>query len=426
VLGRILFLLSLSLACPAQTPGPGEPLKIGMSAAFQGPSRALGIELYRGAQAYFTRLNRAGGIDGHPIQLVVRNDGYNPAPALLNTIELVRKEKVLLLFGYAGTPTVTRVLPLLKGGFAKSPLMMFPFTGAQPQRMAPYDDICFNLRASYREETAGLVEHLYSAGCQKTGIFYQCDAYGRSGWEGVRRALASRNLKIGAEATYRRGSKYEASYAEQVKILREAGVDHIICVGTYAPCAGLIRDARNQDWNVPIANLSFVSSESLLGLLLKEGEETGRDYTKYLVNSQVVPTYQDTRLAAVREYRQAMDANPPMPDPVLLGDNPEYTPLRYSFVSFEGYLCARLLSEILRRSGPPYDLEHISQAAESIQSLDLGLESTINFGPGQHQGLHTVYFTRVEGAQFVPVSNWRAVVSLKKASRGSSARNLKL
>lgn len=415
----LFILLLLAWSCAAQPLRPGEPLRIGMSAAFQGPSRALGIELYRGAQVYFRKLNAAGGVNGHPIELVVRNDGYNPGPAVLNTIELVNQQKVLLLFGYVGTPTVTRVLPLLKGGFERSQLLMFPFTGAQPQRMPPYQDLCFNLRASYREETAGLIDHLYNAGCHKTGIFYQCDAYGRSGWEGTRRALTDRKLKLGAEATYRRGSKYDDSYAAQVKILRDAGVDHVICVGTYAPCAGFIRDARNQGWNVPIANVSFVSSESMLALLLREGQKTGRDYTRYLVNSQVVPTYQDTRLAAVREYRQAMDGGAPMPDATLVGaGGPEYQPLRYSFVSFEGYLCAKLLAEILRRSGPAYDQQHILRAAESIHNFNLGLESNVSFGSQQHQGLHTVYFTRVQGDQFVPLSNWKAVVSaLKVAGR---------
>lgn len=399
--------------------GWAQPLRIGMSAAFQGPSRALGIELYRGAQAYFRKVNAAGGIQGRPIELVVRNDGYNPGPALLNTIDLVEQQKVLFLFGYVGTPTVTRVLPLLKGGFQHPQLLMFPLTGAQPQRMAPYEELCFNLRASYREETAGLVDHLYNAGCQKTGIFYQCDAYGRSGWEGTRRALSERKRKLGAEATYRRGSKYEDSYAAQVKILRDAGVDHVICVGTYAPCAGFIRDARNQGWNVPIANVSFVSSESMLALLLKESKKTGRDYTRYLVNSQVVPTYHDIRLPAVREYRQAMDAGAPMPDAALLGTSaPEYQPLRYSFVSFEGYLCARLQVEILRRSAPDYSLEHLRKAAESIHEFNLGLESPVHFSRDQHQGLHTVYFTRVQGDQFVPLSNWKAVLSaLKVAER---------
>lgn len=418
----VIFLL-LTWICAAQPPAPslkpGEPLRVGMSAAFQGPSRALGIELYRGAQAYFGKLNAAGGVNGHPIELVVRNDGYNPGPAVLNTIELVNQQKVKVLFGYVGTPTVTRVLPLLKGGFERSHLLMFPFTGAEPQRMPPYQDLCFNLRASYREETAGLIDHLYSAGCRKTGIFYQCDAYGRSGWEGTRRALSERKLKLGAEATYRRGSKYEDSYATQVKILRDAGVDHVICVGTYAPCAAFIREARNQGWNVPIANVSFVSSESMLALLLKEGQRTGRDYTRYLVNSQVVPTYHDTRLAAVREYRQAMDAGAPMPDASLIGaSGAEYQPLRYSFVSFEGYLCAKLLAEILRRSGPDYQQQHILKAAESIRDFNLGLESTVSFSSQQHQGLHTVYFTRVQGDQFVPLSNWKAVVSaLKMAGR---------
>ncbi|MBN9413889.1 MAG: ABC transporter substrate-binding protein [Candidatus Eremiobacteraeota bacterium] len=412
----LLFFLLLVWNCAAQS-RPGEPLRIGMSAAFQGPSRALGIELYRGAQAYFQKVNAAGGVHGRPIQLVVRNDGYNPGPAVLNTIDLVHQEKVLFLFGYVGTPTVTRVLPLLKGGFPRQQLLMFPLTGAQPQRMPPYEELCFNLRASYREETAGLIDHLYNAGCHKTGIFYQCDAYGRSGWEGTRRALTERKLKLGAEATYRRGSKYEDSYAAQVKILRDAGVDHVICVGTYAPCAGFIRDARDQGWKIPIANVSFVSSESMLALLLKESKKTGRDYTRYLVNSQVVPTYHDIRLPAVREYRQAMDAGAPVPDPALLGAGADYQPLRYSFVSFEGYLCAKMLVEILRRSAPDYDQPNIRRAAESIHDFPLGLESPVSFSKQQHQGLHTVYFTRVQGDQFVPLSNWKAVLSAQKVAR---------
>ncbi|MYA40788.1 MAG: ABC transporter substrate-binding protein, partial [Gemmatimonadetes bacterium] len=42
---------------------------LGMSAAFSGPSRGLGIELYRGAYAYFNHVNRAGGIGGRKIVL---------------------------------------------------------------------------------------------------------------------------------------------------------------------------------------------------------------------------------------------------------------------------------------------------------------------------------------------------------------------
>jgi hypothetical protein len=41
-----------------------EDLVVGMSAAFTGPSRGLGIELYRGSQAYFESVNAHGGVHG--------------------------------------------------------------------------------------------------------------------------------------------------------------------------------------------------------------------------------------------------------------------------------------------------------------------------------------------------------------------------
>ena len=49
----------------AEDAGPGltdTEITLGMSAAFSGPSRGLGIELYRGAMAYFTHVNRMGGV----------------------------------------------------------------------------------------------------------------------------------------------------------------------------------------------------------------------------------------------------------------------------------------------------------------------------------------------------------------------------
>src|SRR5947209_7963762 len=44
----------------AARPARADDLVIGMSAAFTGPSRALGIEFYRGAMACFAEVNRQG------------------------------------------------------------------------------------------------------------------------------------------------------------------------------------------------------------------------------------------------------------------------------------------------------------------------------------------------------------------------------
>src|SRR4051794_10899432 len=66
----------------------GDDVVVGMSAAFTGPSRGLGIELYRGAAACFADANANGGVNGHKIRLVARDDGYDPGPALSNTLKL--------------------------------------------------------------------------------------------------------------------------------------------------------------------------------------------------------------------------------------------------------------------------------------------------------------------------------------------------
>src|SRR5579883_2793262 len=107
--------VSVIVLLAAATPAAGGgDITVGMSAAFTGPSGGLGAELYRGAAAYFESVNQTGGVSGRAIRFVAYDDGYDPTRAIKNTVRLVEQDKADLLFGYVGTPTVTRVLPLLK------------------------------------------------------------------------------------------------------------------------------------------------------------------------------------------------------------------------------------------------------------------------------------------------------------------------
>jgi ABC-type branched-subunit amino acid transport system substrate-binding protein len=219
----------------------------------------------------------------------------------------------------------------------------------------------------------------------------------------VRTALAKHGLKMAGEATYRRGAAHSESMSRQVEILRAADPDAIICIGAYAACAAFIRDARDARWEVPIANVSFVGSENLLALLAEDRKATGRDYTRDLINSQVVPTYDRTDLPAVAAYRALMAKHNPQP-PAHLAEA-DYQPLPYSFVSLEGFLNARFLVEVLQRMGPKLDRARLKEAAESLHNVDLGIDHPVTFSPARHQGLDTVYYTIVESNSFFQVGN---------------------
>ena len=385
-------------------------IRIGMSAAFRGAAAGLGAELYRGAQAYYSEINARGGIFGRPISVVALDDSYNPEPCIRNTIQLLDREKVFFLSNYVGTPTLTRALPVIKQYADQNVVLVGNFTGAQPQREAPYVDQVFNVRASYRQEMQALVERFWQAGARRFGVYYQVDAYGRSGTDGVARALAARDARIVAEATYVRNATFDEDMGIAVTALREAGCDVVLCTGAYQGCAAFVRSARDAGFAVPISNVSFVGSDAMLALLVKHGRAKGRDYTRGLINSQVVPSYDDTTLPGVAEYRALMDKhNPPVPEAIR---DAQYAPQKYSFISLEGYVNARVITEALKRAGANAGRPGFRQALESLRGLDLGIGAPLTFTPERHQGLDSVYFTRVDSDHWVPIVDWSAAVKV--------------
>jgi ABC-type branched-subunit amino acid transport system substrate-binding protein len=399
---------------PAEAPVAGVPgvtareIRIGMSAAFKGTAAGLGTEFYRGAQAYYDEVNARGGVHGRLLTVVGLDDHYEPLPCVKNTIQLLEKESVFFLSNYVGTPTLTRALPVLRRYADQHVVLVGNFTGAQPQREAPYVDQVFNIRASYRQEMAALVDRFWQLGARQIGVYSQADAYGRSGTDGVTRALAARGARVAAETTYQRGARFEDDMTPAVNALRQAGADAVLCTGAYQGCGAFVRTARDLGWNVPISNVSFVGSDAMLRLLVQHGHATGRDYTRALVNSQVVPSYDDVTLPGVVEYRALMERhNPALP--AALRDE-RYTPQRFSFISLEGYVNARVTVEALRRAGPSPTRAGLRQALESLRGFDLGIGAALTFAPERHQGLDSVYFTRVEGERWVPITDWSSAV----------------
>ena len=85
----------------------------------------------------------------------------------------------------------------------------------------------------------------------------------------------------------------------------------------------------------------------------------------------------------------------------------EYQPLAYSYVSFEGFLNAKLLVEVLKKMDGKIDRQGLKKAVESIKDLDLGIDVPVSFGPDRHQGLNAVYFTTVEKGRFVRLTDWK-------------------
>jgi branched-chain amino acid transport system substrate-binding protein len=343
------------LAAQAEEGVTDREVLVGQFAALSGPASQLGLRMQAGIKAYFTAVNAAGGINGRNLKLVSRDDGYEPTRAAEAVKALIREDKVFALIGSVGTPTGLAAAPILSE--ERVPLVGM-FTGAQALR-EPFNRQIFHVRASYFDETERIVQHLTTLGVKKIAVFYQNDAYGKAGLEGVERALAKRQLKPAATATVERNT---IDVAKALDSIIAAQPEAVVQIGAYKAVAAFIKQARAKGYGGQFFNVSFVGSKAL-------ADELG-DVGQGVVISQVVPFPYTPASAIVREYQQHM---------LAAGDK------EFDFSSMEGYLTARVFAEGLRKAGRNPTRDSLIAGLESIRDLDMG-GFTISFSPKNHQG----------------------------------------
>ncbi len=416
--------LCLLLCLWAQAALAGGELIFGMWAAFSGPARGLGMEYHRGLLAAFEQVNAQGGAGGWRLSLSPRDDAYDPATAMRNTIAFVEQDRVFALLGYVGTPTTARVLPLVRHYRTSSMLLLFPLTGADMLRSQANRQGVYNLRASYLEETHNLVAALYASGRRRMAVFHQADVYGRNGWDGVRRALAARGLRIVSEATYRRGAGFGQDFRREVEMIRKGRPDAVVTVGTAPACAAFVRDLRGAGYSGVAATLSFADADNIARFLLSQEKQSRRNLLSGLVFSQAVPCYEDARLPAARAYREAMSRLKATRPPQLTPD--EYVPHRLSFVGFEGFLAGMALSEAVARMGDAPSRQRLREAFLSLGPVDLGLDAKVDLRSGPGQGLRRTYLTVFQDGRFKgvdcidPKLAWRGPVPVPHLAGGDA------
>jgi ABC-type branched-subunit amino acid transport system substrate-binding protein len=220
-----------------------------------------------------------------------------------------------------------------------------PVTGAMSLR-EPFHRNVFHLRASYNDETELIVKELTHLGLRKIAVFYQNDAYGKAGLDGVTLALSKRGLMPSALATVERNS---SDVSAAVKTIVATQPHAVVQVSAYQSCAAFIRAARKAGYGGTFYNVSFVGAQAL-------ADELGKDGVGVVI-SQVIPSPYSMTNAITRDFNEAARKSK--------------STTRANYSSAEGFLAARMLVEGLRRSPGKPSREGLIAGLESLdQSLD--------------------------------------------------------
>ena len=124
----------------------------------------------------------------------------------------------------------------------------------------------------------------------------------------------------------------------------------------------------------------------MLKLLTTVSNKSDKDYSVNIINSEVVPNYNDITLEIVNEYRKYNQ--------------------NYNFIGLEGFINAKLVVEVLNRMGDNIERSNLKRTVESIRDYDIGLSHKISFLPNKHQASDSVYYNMVMNGNWVPIESW--------------------
>jgi branched-chain amino acid transport system substrate-binding protein len=355
-------LLAFSGIACAEPGVTADSVILGQSTAMSGPLAELGNDLITGARAYFDRLNAQGGVAGRKIKIITKDDAYEIPKTVANVKALVENDKVFMLFNTFGTPNNEAVLPFVTEHGVP---LLAPYSGASSIRK-PEFTTAYHVRASYADEGEKIIEHLALLGFTKIAVVYQNNAFGKEALAGVQAAMTKRNMKPVSLATVENSATDAAAAAKTIAVTEPAAV--IACTAG-KPTAEFIKNYNLLRKGTSYYTLSVMGTQTSVKALGPDGAG--------VVVSQVVPYPWSLDAPIIKEYQQAM---------ALIGAKD------YSFVSFEGFIDAKVFTEALRRAGKDLTRKKFLAAMASLKDYDLG-GFNVSYADGSHSGSHLVQLT---------------------------------
>lgn len=319
---------------------------------------------------------------GKKLRLLSLDDNYDPVSTLQNTNYFlynitppntslnyanvfangtygdrnVNDVRVFGLLGYVGTPTVQAVYPDI---VSKNVPLVASFTGVGWLRTSPFYANVINLRASYDDETAAMVDYLINEKLiRRISVFYQNDSFGLAGLSGVQRSLVNYlNIPIRSTSSYTRNTLNVENAFQEIGAGKPAA---IICIGTFAPVAKFIKMVKDLAFNsssnqygyekpneIIFMTLSFVSPSALMERLNSFTPLSNTFGSSYYMDNviitQVVPSPFNLSIPVVRSYQNARRSY------LLTNDPSSYSSFTPSFIELEGYMAGRLVFSIFQK-----------------------------------------------------------------------------
>ncbi|MCD6360891.1 MAG: ABC transporter substrate-binding protein [Armatimonadetes bacterium] len=256
----------------AVTPPQGEPYKIGGIFALTGKAAALGQPEADTAKMIVEQINAEGGINGRPVEIIIRDTKGDETEGLAAAKELIENQKVLALVGPSRSGTTLGLIDYIEK--AQVPLIS---CAAAAKITTPVKKWVFKTPQTDKDAVATIYNYLNDKGISRIATITVSNAYGDSGLEELKAQADDAGITI---TTSEQSQDSDTDMTAQLTRIKGTNPEAVICWGVGPAPALVTKNMKQLQMDIPliqshgVANRRFIEAagDAAEGVILPAGK----------------------------------------------------------------------------------------------------------------------------------------------------------
>ncbi len=275
----------------AAKPATGKPIKVGYVGSLTGVGADVGNANLGGAKLAVEDVNKAGGINGRPIELIIYDDQTDPATSVTRVEKLITQDEVEAVIGgtHSATTMSNRMVSEKYGVVQLTP---------QAQNVEATQGVKWLFRGNSVDvdNADAIVDLAYAMGFKKPSVQHSTSAFGVSGGKGLQAAAEKKGIKaVNVESHKEAGTDLTA----QLLAAKNAGADLILTWAQGVDVALFAKTKKQLNFDVPLYGIDAamhkaappIAGEAYEGVTAVTYVDTDRPEVSDLLFNRFVKAY---------------------------------------------------------------------------------------------------------------------------------------
>ena len=344
------------------------PVKIGALFSVSGPASFLGEPERNTAEMMVAEINKAGGIKGRKLVLIVYDTQGDATKAVQAANKLIKDDKVVAIIGPSTTGDSMAVIPVVEK--AEIPLIS---CAAGIKITEPVKKWVFKTAQNDVLAVMKIYKNLQKRKINKIAILTVSDGFGSSGREQLKLQAKEFDIKIISDETY---SPSDKDMTVQLTKIRQSEAQAIVCWGTNPGPAIVARNARQLGIKIPLYMSHGVSSKKFIELAGASAEGIILPSGRVIVADQLPKS--DPQKKALMNY---------------VNKYREHYKVEGDHFGGHAYDAVMLIKKAMEQAG--FSPAAIRDQLEKTKKV-AGIGGTFSYSPQDHAGLTSEAFVLVQ------------------------------